>query len=116
VARLGRIRQAAEYQRVIEHGKIAPAQGHILVRFLSSDKGVPRLGIIVGRKALKRAVDRNRAKRMCREAFRQKSRALPPVDIVVQIRVRAEPLHWRTFWRDLNTRLDAVIHAPTVWR
>jgi ribonuclease P protein component len=114
VARLGRVRQAAEYQRVIEHGKMAPAQGHILVRFLSNDKGVPRLGIIVGRKALKRAVDRNRAKRMCREAFRQKSRALPPVDIVVQLRVRAEPLNWRTFWRDLNARLDAVVHAPTV--
>ena len=44
----------------------------------------PRLGLIVAKRALRRAVDRNRAKRVIRESFRQTA-TLPPVDIVVRV-------------------------------
>jgi ribonuclease P protein component len=43
-----------------------------------------RLGIVVGRKILPRAVDRNRFKRLVREQFRKVAARLPPLDIVVQ--------------------------------
>jgi ribonuclease P protein component len=43
-----------------------------------------RLGIVVGRKALPRAVDRNRFKRLVREQFRKVASRLQPLDIVVQ--------------------------------
>jgi len=46
----------------------------------------PRLGVIVSSKVLGRAVDRNRAKRMVRETFRAVHGALPPADVVVQVR------------------------------
>lgn len=45
-----------------------------------------RLGLIAGRKAAKRAVDRNRAKRLAREAFRASRNALPPADFVLRLR------------------------------
>ena len=44
----------------------------------------PRLGLIVGKKVLRRAVDRNRAKRVIREVFRLAD-GLPPLDIVVRV-------------------------------
>lgn len=46
--------------------------------------GHARLGIVVGRKALLRAVDRNRFKRLVREQFRKVAARLQPLDIVVQ--------------------------------
>lgn len=44
-----------------------------------------RLGLVVGKRALRRAVDRNRAKRVIRETFRVNRRDLPGMDIVVQV-------------------------------
>ena len=43
----------------------------------------PRLGLAVPKKALKRAVWRNRVKRVVRESFRLKQHQLPAIDIVV---------------------------------
>jgi ribonuclease P protein component len=44
------------------------------------------LGLIASRKSAKRAVDRNRAKRLAREAFRASRPDLPAWDVVVQLR------------------------------
>ncbi len=43
----------------------------------------PRLGLAVPKKALKRAVWRNRVKRVVRESFRSHQHELPAIDIVV---------------------------------
>ena len=45
-----------------------------------------RLGIIAGRKALPRAVDRNRSKRLVREVFRANQPMLAALDVVVLCR------------------------------
>jgi len=44
-----------------------------------------RLGLVVGKRALARAHERNRAKRVLREMFRRQRAALPPMDIVIQV-------------------------------
>lgn len=44
-----------------------------------------RIGLIVGKKALRRSVDRNRLKRVIRETFRLNRQELPKADIVVQV-------------------------------
>ena len=49
-----------------------------------NQRGHARLGIVVGRKAFPRAVDRNRFKRLVREQFRKVFARLQPLDIVVQ--------------------------------
>ena len=49
----------------------------------SNDLGMTRLGLIVAKKVLRRAVDRNRAKRVIRESFRRQS--LPALDVVVRL-------------------------------
>lgn len=50
----------------------------------------PRLGLVVGKRVLRRAVDRNRAKRLIREAFRVSATSLPELDVVVRV-VDREP-------------------------
>lgn len=51
-----------------------------------------RLGLIVSKKNVKRAVDRNRFKRLIRESYRNRRNELPPLDIVVMARKGVEEL------------------------
>lgn len=44
--------------------------------------GRPRLGLAISKKSAKRAVDRNRIKRVLRESFRLHQHTLPNVDII----------------------------------
>ncbi len=48
--------------------------------------GHPRLGLVVARKLLGRAVDRNRVRRVLRERFRIRQHELGPLDIVARLR------------------------------
>lgn len=44
-----------------------------------------RLGLVVGKKLLRRAVDRNRVKRCLRDVFRRQRQDLPECDLVVRL-------------------------------
>ncbi len=57
---------------------------NFLMRALPNARTTARLGLIASRTAAPRAVDRNRGKRLAREAFRAALIQLPAVDIVVQ--------------------------------
>jgi ribonuclease P protein component len=48
--------------------------------------GAARLGLAISRKNLRRAVDRNRVKRIVRESFRLRQRDLDGLDLVVMAR------------------------------
>jgi ribonuclease P protein component len=58
-----------------------------------NDAGLARLGLAISRKVAKRAVDRNRLKRIARETFRKQS--LPALDFVILARgdAAAAPSH-----------------------
>ena len=47
-----------------------------------------RLGLVVGKKQLKKAVDRNTFKRVIREQFRLCRPTLPAVDLIVRLAVK----------------------------
>jgi len=62
------------------------ADRHYKILFVSNCQNNARLGIIVGKKTISGATDRNRAKRIIREAFRQHSVKLCQLDMVVILR------------------------------
>jgi ribonuclease P protein component len=59
---------------------------NFLLRAQANELTHARLGMIAGKKVAARAVDRNRAKRLIREAFRAAAAGLGAVDVTVQLR------------------------------
>ena len=60
-----------------------------------------RLGLVIGKKAIALAHDRNRAKRIIRSRFRQSRHVLGSVDLVVRVVARS-------YDQDLHRALDAL--------
>ena len=58
----------------------------------------PRLGLVVGKKNLPGAVDRNALKRIVREAFRERRSELPACDIMIRLRQSLKG-QVRSVWR-----------------
>ena len=63
---------------------------------------VPRLGLTVAKKHLKRAHDRNRIKRLCRESFRLLQHKLPHWDFVIVAKKGIGNLDNQTLTHTLN--------------
>lgn len=83
-----RLRQAAEFKRVFEHPRPHKSVDRCFtVLAVPNNLEHARLGLVVARKRIRRAVARNRVKRLSRESFRQAS--LPALDIVVLPRDQA---------------------------
>jgi ribonuclease P protein component len=80
------LRQRHEFEAVLASPRKAVVSSLFIVRHLAKPAGPARLGIIASRKALGKAVARNRAKRLIREAFRAAHSELAATDLVVQVR------------------------------
>jgi ribonuclease P protein component len=78
-----RLRVSAEYQSVFKHGKRLSSQHFRLHAHVRAEAPVPRLGVAVSKKVDKRAVGRNRIKRLARECFRTFRAQLPAGDYVL---------------------------------
>src|SRR5580698_3861740 len=60
-----------------------------LVRYRRNELGHARLGLAISKRVSKRAVERNRIKRLLRESFRRMRQRLPDVDLMVMAREQA---------------------------
>ncbi|MDP2057663.1 MAG: ribonuclease P protein component [Thiobacillus sp.] len=58
---------------------------YVMVMARPNQMGYPRLGMVIAKRLLARAVDRNRVKRCVRESFRQVLPELPACDFVVRL-------------------------------
>ena len=56
---------------------------YITLLYRKNDLGIPRLGLMPSKKAMRRAVARNVFKRMAREGFRLHQHQLPAVDVIL---------------------------------
>ncbi len=61
-----RVKSARDFQNIIDNGNKIYSKEYIIY-YLNTDKGYCRVGISVGKKILKRAVDRNYEKRVTRD-------------------------------------------------
>ncbi|HEB55370.1 MAG TPA: ribonuclease P protein component [Gammaproteobacteria bacterium] len=73
-----------------------------------NSKSHARLGMAVPKRQLKRAVDRNRIKRLIRESFRKHQAQLQGLDVVVLVRHGIVKLDNETVFRALDKHWDLL--------
>lgn len=103
-----RLLGASDFQPVFNSARFKVSCQHLLVLALPASVDFSRIGLVVAKKNVRRAVDRNRVKRILRESFRHNQGLLPAVDIVILARsgigtLSNEDLRQKIekLWRDL---------------
>ena len=81
-----RIRQQAEFKQVFRAKRLTNKWFVVYVR--KNESGFARLGVVVSKKTMSKAVSRNFSKRLIREIFRREFPIENAVDIVVRAKLK----------------------------
>ena len=85
VDRRNRLTGPRAFARVLRHGRRHEGEYLQLVSAMAAGDG-GRYGFVIGRKALPRAVDRNRVRRMLRVVMRDARSAVDRFDVIVRLK------------------------------
>lgn len=96
-----RLLTAGDYRYVFDHAIYKVHGKGLMALACPNGLGHPRLGLVISKKSVRRAVDRNRLKRLARESVRLQQSSLPAIDIVLLARRGANELDKATLHRQL---------------
>ncbi len=101
----------ADFKFVFDNAnKFANRHWTLLVR--PNKKNYPRIGLVIAKKQLMKAVWRNRIKRLAREAFRQHKQALKGYDIVVLSRRDAQKIDNEALTKSFQHLIRKIKNSP----
>jgi ribonuclease P protein component len=108
-SRRGRLSRSAEFERVYRHGRSTANRHLVLYSFPNPSAETPRVGLSVSRK-VGGAVERNKVKRLLREAFARHEDELPQGhDLVVVARPDALDLAEREGLDGMSAALGELL-------
>ena len=90
--RSARILRAADFRAVFANARHKVSCRHFLLLALPTGTGAGRVGLVVSKKSVPRAVERNRVKRLIREHYRKRRGELAGIDLIVLARKDAHKL------------------------
>ena len=82
------------------------------MRYRTNELGHARLGLAISKRVSKRAVERNRIKRLLRESFRRVRHQLPPIDVMVMAREHAAGLPGPQLLAEIDSLWKKLLAAP----
>jgi ribonuclease P protein component len=107
--RSGRLSRSAEFERVYKHGRSSANRHLVLYCFPNPATEAPRIGLSVSRK-VGGAVERNRVKRLLREAFATRRDAITGAhDVVIVARPDVLELAEREGVEGIAATLDELL-------
>ncbi len=81
-----RINQSIDFSKVMKQPDYRFTSKEVVILVKKNALSYPRLGLAIGKKNIKKSVERNSVKRLIRERFRLEQYNFPPHDIVVVAR------------------------------
>lgn len=118
--RAQRMLASREFKAVLEGAEARHYQGPFLLVARRNQLPDGRLGLIIAKRHVKRAHERNRLKRLIRESFRHHTDDIPGLDVVVMARGGADQLtnedifaQLDASWRRLARKLAKRVSPPT---
>ena len=81
-----RLLNSNDFQTVFDDAPLRTSHQHLLFLARQNQLDRPRLGLVIAKKHIRHAVDRNRMKRLIRETFRAKQQQLAGIDVIVLAR------------------------------
>ncbi|MBV1790373.1 ribonuclease P protein component [Marinobacterium sp. D7] len=81
-----RLLTGGDFKRVFDKAVFKVSEQPLLILSSPNNLEHPRIGFVISKKNIRRAVKRNRVRRIIRESFRLHQHQLPNVDIVILAR------------------------------
>ncbi|MXS80509.1 MULTISPECIES: ribonuclease P protein component [Nitrosomonas] len=101
-----RLRKADEFRAVLRHRTVFESLSlRLHIKLKPINDGYARIGLIVAKKIERKAVRRNRIKRLIREAFRKHRQVIQGTDCVMQLRRSVEPSDSARIYQEAVTLL-----------
>ncbi|MCB8890631.1 ribonuclease P protein component [Vreelandella malpeensis] len=97
-----RLLNAGDFSYVFEQADLKVHGKGMMALARLSTRGHPRVGLVVSKKNVKLAVDRNRFKRLVRESVRLRQHRLPSMDIVILAKRGVQDIDNETLARQLH--------------
>lgn len=81
-----RLISSADFQAVFRQARYKVSCQHILILAIPNGLSWPRVGLVIGKRHVRQATQRNRIKRLMRESFRHNQHLLAGLDMVILAR------------------------------
>ncbi|WP_039916128.1 ribonuclease P protein component [Cellvibrio mixtus] len=104
-----RLLESGDFQRVFDDAPFRASHQHFLILARTNELDHPRLGLVIAKKHLRLAVERNRFKRLIRESFRTHQHTFSGIDVIVLSRKGLENLDNGTFTQQLNQQWQRIL-------
>jgi len=113
--RKSRLLNAADYKTVFDNNQYKVSCRYFLMLAHQTFDSRRRLGLVVAKKNVAKAVPRNRIKRQIRESFRKASANRQAADVIVLVRKDVDRLtnlqvaeKLNSLWQDLEIKLEGT--------
>lgn len=104
-----RLLNSRDFQTVFDDAPLRTSHQHFLFLARINPCDRPRLGLVIAKKHIRHAVDRNRMKRLIRETFRAKQQQLTGIDVIVLARKGMNDVTNAVLIEQLNGQWDRLI-------
>lgn len=103
-----RVRTTVAFQHVYSKRKRLSGRYYLLY-YLDNDIGHSRLGVVASKRSVKKAVIRNRVRRIVKEAFRKQKNKLPSFDLIFIAKVCVSEASNRELYKCINRLLEQLV-------
>lgn len=107
--RRNRLLSSAEFQPLFNQPDYRVGGQHLLLLVSENQTDHGRIGLVVGKRRVKHAVQRNSIRRISRESFRLRKQELAGLDIIILVKATIERVDKPAFHAELTRLWDKLL-------